>query len=160
MSKIISEDETDSIVYINTTINEIFAITEVKQIFTNTTSNNIELIIRFPINEDIQLNKFAIMKGEEIVVSKVMDKDKAEEKYTDSISEGNTGILSSYNKNNLTYDVNIGNILPKEKIELISYYFQSISSDDMSYEYILIQDFPAFSHKTFMKNYRKNCNKY
>ena len=151
MLNIKSEDEMDSIAYINTTINEIYAITEVKQTFTNTTSDNIELSIRFPINEDIQLNKFAVFKGEEIVISKVMDKEKANEKYTDSITEGNIGILSSYNENNLTYDVNIGNILPKEKIELISYFFQKTTSDDMSYEYILMQDFPAFSRKTFMK---------
>ena len=65
-----------------------------------------------------------------------MDKEKAKEKYTDSISEGNTGILSSYNENNLTYDVKIGNILPKEKTELISYFFQKITSNDMSYEFI------------------------
>ena len=151
MLNIKSEDEMDSIAYINTSINEIYAITEIKQTFTNTTSNNIELSISFPIIEDIQLNKFAVFKGEEIVISKVLDKERATEKYSDSISEGNTGILSSYNENNLNYDVNIGNILPKEKIELISYFFQKITSNDMSYEFILMQNLPAFSHKIFMK---------
>ena len=49
-----------------------------------------------------------------------MDKEKAVEKYSDTIASGNTGIISEYKKekNKLYYDVNIGNILPNEKIEL------------------------------------------
>lgn len=117
------DDEFDSIAYINCSINEIYAVTEIKQTFTNKQQKNIELSIRFPIKEEIQLNKFVVFKGEEIILSKVMDKEKAIEKYSDSIAEGNTGIISSYNNDNLTYDINIGNLLPHEKIELVSYYF-------------------------------------
>ena len=149
MSKIKTNEESNSIAFINSTVNEVYSITEVKQIYINNYRGNMELSIRFPIVEKIQLNKFVVSKDNEKVISKVMDKEKAVEKYSDTIASGNTGIISEYKKeqNQLYYDVNIGNILPNEKIELISYFYQLISSDDMSYEYCLLQNLPAFSKK-------------
>lgn len=143
------DEEQNSIAFINSTVNEVYSITEVKQIYINNYRSNIELSIRFPIVEKIQLNKFVVSKGDEKIISKVMDKTKAFEKYSDSFAAGNIGIFSEYKKekNNLYYDVNIGNILPNEKIELISYFYQLISSDDMSYEYCLIQNLPSFSQE-------------
>ena len=45
----------DDIVTINSTINEIFATSEVTQSFTNPLSNSIELKVSFPLKQEIQL---------------------------------------------------------------------------------------------------------
>ena len=75
----------DDTVYLSSEINEIFATTEVTQYFTNELKNPIELTILFPIIEKLSLSKFVVTIDDRIIVSKVMLKEKAEEKYNDSL---------------------------------------------------------------------------
>ena len=84
----------DNVVFINSNINELFATSEVTQSFTNTLQKSIELTVSFPLKPEIQLSKFVITIGNKIIISKVLEKGKAEEKYTDAIASGNTGFLS------------------------------------------------------------------
>jgi len=79
----------------NANINEIFATTELIQEFQNPYKDSIELEILFPINKNINLSKFEISMKEKKIVSKIMPKEKAEEKYSDAIAKGNTGIKRS-----------------------------------------------------------------
>ena len=51
-----------------------------------------------------------------IVISKIMSKEKAEEKYNDTIASGNTGFISIYKEKE--YTVNIGNLEPNQQIKL------------------------------------------
>ena len=76
-----------------------------------------------------------------------MEKVKAEEKYNDAISSGNTGFLASLNTDLQSYSVNIGNIKPKQKVKLITSFIQMIGADDMSYEYKIIENYPCFTYK-------------
>ena len=107
--------EKEDIVYVSSDINEIYGTTEVTQYFTNTLDSPIELSVGFPILEEINLTKFLVTIGEKTIASKVMSKEKAEEKYNDSLASGNTGIMSTYDDSLKSYTVNIGNILPKQK---------------------------------------------
>ena len=132
-------------IYLNATINEVFATTELIQYFKNTLDNPIELQIQFPIKEDINLSKFEVIMNNKKVVSKILGKEKAKEKYSDAIAEGNTAIISKYSKNFKSYNINLGNINPKESLCLKTIYNQSISSYDMSYQYIIMKDFPSFT---------------
>ena len=134
----------DNTVTINSTINEIFATSEVTQAFTNTLSNSIELKISFPIKPEIQLTKFLITIGNKTIISKVLPKEKAEEKYTDAISSGNTGVLSTMDDSGKNYTVNVGNVLPKERVILKSIFNQMITSQDMSYEFVFLEHYPCF----------------
>ena len=137
----------DYIVYLTCNVNEAYASTEVRQYFTNPLSNPIELSISFPIKQEIQLNKFAVTIGNKIVISKVLPKEKAEEKYTDSISSGNTGFIGNYSYDGWSYNVLIGNILPKEKVILDSSFLQLLSSNDMSFELSIMESYPSFQYK-------------
>ena len=110
----------DNTVLINSKINEIFATSEVTQVFTNTLSQSIELTITFPLKPEIQLTKFLISIGDKTIISKVLLKEKAAEKYNDAIASGNTGILSTLDDSGKNYSINIGNLLPKEKVTLKS----------------------------------------
>ena len=134
-------------VYIESEVNEVYASTEAKQTFINPLDKPIELSINFPIKEEIQLSRFQVIINDKIVISRVLEKEKAKEKYNDSISEGNVGILGSYEENSYSYNVTIGNIKPKEKVELITYYLQMITSEDMSFQYEIMQHYPNFISK-------------
>ena len=85
-------------IYLTSKINEVFASTQITQYFTNLLDDSIELSISFPIKEEINLLKFAIKIGEKVILSKIMEKDIAEEKYNEAIEIGNIGFISKYNE--------------------------------------------------------------
>jgi len=143
----IDKEKNKNKIIFNANINEIFASTELIQEFKNPYKDAIELEILFPIKKDINLSKFEISTKEKKIVSKIMPKEKAEEKYSDAIAKGNIGIKGQYSEDMKSYCVNIGNINSEEKIVLKTIYNQSISSYDMSYEYIIMNDFPSFNSK-------------
>ena len=89
------DNEREDTIYLKSNINEIYATTEITQYFINKLDNPIELIISFPIKEEISLNKFIIKIGEKTVSSKIMEKKEAEQKYKDSLNEGNIPFLGS-----------------------------------------------------------------
>ena len=142
--KVVETDKDDEIVFITSSINEIFATSEVVEYFTNHLNKAVELTVSFPLKHEIQLTKFIITIGDKTVISKVLSKEKANEKYTDVISSGNTGILSSFNESFSNYTINIGNVLPNEKVKITSIYNQMITSQDMSYEFSFMEHYPCF----------------
>ena len=145
------QSKRDDTVYLSSKINEIFATTEVTQYFTNELENPIELTIQFPIIKKISLSKFVVTIDDKVIVSKVMPKEKAEEKYNDSLASGNVGVISRYEEDNKTYSVNIGNLQPKKSIELRSVFIQMIDSNDLSYQYEIMESYPSF-HSKEIKN--------
>ena len=137
----------DDTVFITSKVNEIFASTELIQYFTNPLDNPIELTILFPIMEELSLIKFVVSIDDQIVISKVMPKKKAEEKYNDTIASGNVGFISRYEEEDKTYSVNIGNLKPKTQIKLYSIFIQMIGTQDMSYEFAIMEKYPSFYYK-------------
>ena len=112
--------------------------------------------ISFPIKEEINLSKFVVTIGEKVVLSKVMEKEKAEEKYSDSIASGNQGFISRYDEQMKNYSVNIGNINPKQKIKLDTIFIQMLGSQDMSYEFDIMEKYPTFHYKELNQNESRN----
>ena len=156
VAPLIIKEEDKNTVFINSTINEIYAVSEVTQYFVNDeVGNPIELKVSFPIKPEIQLVKFIISIGEKTVISKVMAKEKAKEKYSDSIASGNTGFLSEFNDSYSRYTINVGNILPKEKVKLVSTFNQLITSSDMSYEFSFMEHYPCFIYHGTEVNAKK-----
>ena len=149
-------EEREDTIYLNSRVNEIYAATELTQYFTNPLDSAIELSITFPIKEEISLTKFVVTIGEKIVLSKVMAKEKAEEKYNDSMASGNQGFISRYDEQMTNYSVNIGNINPKQKIKLNTIFIQMIGSQDMSYEFDIMEKYPSFHYKELNQNEPRN----
>ena len=143
-------------IYLRSKVNELFATTELTQYFTNELKDSIELTILFPIKEEIDLSKFVVSIDDKTVISKVMPKEKAEEKYNDSIASGNVGIYSSYQDNQNSYSVNIGNIKPNQKIKLVTVFIQMIGTQDMSYEFNIMEKYPSFHYKELNKEKSRN----
>ena len=146
------ESEDPSTITIKSTINEIYAITEITQSYINDTNSPIELKASFPIKDDVQLTKFTVSIGKKTIISKIADKEKAKEKVSDAVASGNTGVYSGYNSKTTNQDVTIGNLQPKEKVVMKSEYMQMISSNDMSYEVTLIQNYPCFVGSSTVNN--------
>ena len=150
------DNEREDTIYLKSNINEIYATTEITQYFINKLDNPIELIISFPIKEEISLNKFIIKIGEKTVSSKIMEKKEAEQKYKDSLNEGNNPFLGSLGNEEKSFSINIGNINPKEKVTLKAFFIQNIGTQDMSYEFIIMEKYPTFHYKELSKDAPRN----
>ena len=149
-------EKKDDIIYLVSKVNELFATTELTQYFTNTLQDSIELTILFPIKEEITLSKFVVSIDDKLVLSKVMAKEKAEEKYNDSVASGNVGFYSRYTEDQNSYSVNIGNLKPNQQIKLNTIFIQMIGTQDMSYEFNIMEKYPTFHYKELNKDNPKN----
>ena len=141
-----SKNELDNInIEIYTQINEIFSKTKIIQKFTNSLNIAIELNLYVYKDKNLILSNFTAKIGNSITVkSKIIKKEKAEEKYTDIISSGNTGIYVTndpFDKDRII--IHLGNIPPKEIVIFESEYIQFIESSKF-YEFELFRKFPIF----------------
>ena len=125
-----------------THINELMSQTEITQYFKNTRKTPIELEIVIPQLSNCNITRFEMIKNNKKIVSKLLEKEKAKEKYNDTITTGNYGFIS-YNKGHEN-KICLGNLLPNEEIELKTYYFGHIISKDLSYQAIFPVIFPKF----------------
>ena len=123
-------------------VNEVFSVTEVVQWFKNDSEESKEAKIFLPKINQLQFSGLKAKIGEREVVSKVYSKEKAEEKYSDSVASGNTGFLG-VQKNSL--EIFIGNVEPEEIVELSVEYLQSNNSDKGEFSFYFLQNFPTCS---------------
>ena len=137
MSKVITE--------INSTVNELYAKSIVTQKFTNPTDNPLELKIYIINNDKLLFSSFKCKIGDNIEVkSKVIKKEKAEIKYTDSIASGNAAIFVTQDPENENRTIiNMGNIPPKNEVIFITEFIHLIESSE-KYEFELFRNLPIF----------------
>jgi hypothetical protein len=125
-------------------VNSLYSTCKVIQTFKNETTKNLELSINFPVLESFLLVSFAVKYQGKLVHSKVIEKQKAEEKYSDAIASGNTALIGLSNKDK-SYTISIGQFLVNESLELTSEFVQIISSEDKSYKFSFdTQILPSF----------------
>ena len=88
-----------------------------------------------------------------MVKSKVIKKEKAEQKYTDSIASGNAAIFVCEDPDNEDrIIVNMGNIPPYEKVIFISEFIQYTESSLKKYEFELFRNIPIFKGVDYFVN--------
>ena len=127
---------------INTHINELICQTEVIQYFKNSRETAVELEMVIPQLSDINITRFEVIKKDQKIISQLLEKEKAKEKYNDTISTGNSSLIS-YNENNTT-KICLGNLPSGEEIELKTYFFGHIICKDLSYQAKFPVIFPSF----------------
>ena len=130
------------LVNIITHINEIMSQTEVTLYFKNPHSHPIELEMVIPQLGNCTIIKFEMIKNNKRIVSKLLEKEIAREKYNDTISTGDSSLIS-YNSNFET-KICLGNISSGEQVELKLYYFGHIINKDLSYQANIPIKFPDF----------------
>ena len=144
----ILQEEKENIIFINSNVNEFYALTQVKQYYKNKKTHPVELKIKYHLIKEINFRKFTIKINEKIACSRIFEKEKAKEKYSDSIASGDVGIYSSYTDDDPNYYcINVGNIAPGNIIELNTEFVQFITSDDMSFCFSVMTDYPQFSDR-------------
>ena len=136
-------------VEIDSKVNEIFAKTIVVQKFKNQSESPIELKIYVYKNDNLIFSSFTSKIGDSVTVkSKVIKKEKAEIKYTDSISSGNAAIFVSedpYDKERII--INMGNIPANEEVIFTSEYIQFVETSKLS-EFEIFRNLPIFQGKS------------
>ena len=140
----------ENLLNIDAELNEFYSKTNITQYYVNQLNNPVELILKLPYISSVQFSKFTLDINGKIVVSKVLEKRKAEEKYNDAIASGKTGVISSREDNYIV--VNIGNIEPKSVVKLTTEFIQFLKSEDMSYCYSMIKMFPVLDIKNDNEN--------
>ena len=156
--KLNEEENKEENIFIKSDVNEFYAITQVTQYYKNNNKVPVELNIIYPLKREINFRKFTVNINGKKSISKIFPKEKAEEKYTDSMAGGNIGILSKYAEEEPnSYSINIGNVAPDVTVELTSEFIQFISSDDMSFCFSVMTNYPTFSD-SLSREYSKNIN--
>ena len=127
-------------------VNELCAKTRVTQRFTNILNDPLELKIFLYKKNNLLFSSFSAKIGDSVLVnSKVIKKEKAKEKYNDSIASGNAAIFvreDPYDENKLI--INMGNIPPKEEVVFVSNYL-SLVETSKDYEFELFRNLPIFA---------------
>ncbi len=152
------EENKEETIYIESKVNEFYAVTQITQYYKNNNNKPIELSITYPLRKEINFKKFTISINGKKSVSRIFDKEKANEKYSDAIASGNVGIFSKYTENETnTYSITIGNVESGSLVELTSEFIQFITSDDMSLCFYVMTKYPTFSD-SISRNYLKNIS--
>ena len=138
--------EENNCVKIEADFNEFYGITKVTQNYRNQTDKPIELNLTIPLRPEIQFSQFRVRLDDKIIVSRILDKEKAEEKYIDSIAQGNTGIISSYNEKQYAYHINLGNLNPGSNVIITTEFIQFLTSEDLSYCFSVMENYLSLSN--------------
>lgn len=146
----------DVIVEVKSTINEVLSKTFVTQTFENTSDDPLELQIFVYNNFNLIFNSFTAQVGNAFKVkSKIIKKEKTEEKYSDAIAKGNAAIFVRNDPvNNNILVIHMGNIPPKEKVIFESEFIGYLEKNGENYEFELFRNLPLFNngYKTIYKN--------
>jgi len=135
-------------IIVNTYSNEIYSKIEMTLYYINKEDKPLELIIEIPIRTELIFDSFIARIKDKIIKSKIIETEKAKEKYNDAIAKGNTGVTTSYNLEEKLYSVKIGNLPPKEILELKCYFIQFISLNKGFLCLNIIKDFPKILNFT------------
>ena len=152
------EENKEEIIYIQSDVNEFYAVTQVTQYYKNNNNKPVELSILYPLRKEINFRKFSININGKKSFSRIFEKEKANEKYSDAVASGNIGVISKYAEEEPnSYSITISNVEPNALIELTSEFIQFITSNDMSLCFSVMTCFPTFSD-LISRNYLKNVN--
>ena len=152
------EEGKEETIYINSNVNEFYALTQVTQYYKNNNNKPVELTIIYPLKKEINFRKFNIKINDKKAYSKIFEKEKADEKFTDAIASGNVGVSAKYLKEEPnSYSFTISNIAPDSLVELTSEFIQFLTSVDMSLCYSVMTSYPTFSD-SISRNYLKNIS--
>ena len=136
----------EEILYLNIELSEIYAKTEITQYYENKTDHPLELKVNISLAKEIYISSFKAKIGDKVIESKIMEKEKAKEKYNDVIATNRSAYMALIRENDLgkQFYVCLGNIKPGIKIEFTTYFYQFIDISNLRYYYCMMTNFPKF----------------
>ena len=91
------------------------AISNIELTYQNTnTESPLECTYVFPLEKTTLLAKFEAVIDDKVIETKIMEKEKAKEKYGDAIASGNAAVMAERTKKkDETMTIRLGNLLPQ-----------------------------------------------
>ena len=145
---IAQEDQEDNYdILVEAIVNEVYVETYFKQLYKNISDHPIELRLNLELLNKMQFVDFEVEIEDKKIKSKLINKEKGEEKYTDSLSSGNTGIYVENDENNPNkYIINLGNIESNKTVFIKYHFIQTLKSNNLNYIYMLTDSFPYINN--------------
>ncbi|CDW87105.1 UNKNOWN [Stylonychia lemnae] len=78
---------------IDVQVNDMIAIINISQVFLNELQESVEATYEFPTDPDVVVSRLVIQMDDRVIEGKIMEKEKAQEKYDDAIAGGNAAVL-------------------------------------------------------------------
>jgi Ca-activated chloride channel family protein len=115
-------------------LRETLAVTTITQSYRNAGSKNIEAVYTFPLPLDAVLLEMTVTLGDNTLKGTVLPKQEAEERYEEAITDGDAPVMLQ-NPQPGVYTMNVGNLLPGEKAQIMISYgiFMRWQGDTLRY---------------------------
>ena len=98
----------------------------------------IEVTYQFPKEKASVVSKMQVTVGDKTINTKVMEKEKAQEKYDDAIASGNQATMLKESKDKEEqHQLDIGNVLPGQQAKIEIDIIQPLSSEDGAFNFNL-----------------------
>jgi len=112
----------------NVKINEVGSETELIQKYKNDKAFPVEVKYKCPLPFGSSVTKYTVKVGDEVLESKLKEKEKAKNKYSDEIAKGNTPTLAEINgkEDDKVFEVTLGNVLSNMEIEIRIVFIQKL----------------------------------
>ena len=114
--------------YVNVTLNNGFARTEVDQAFGNDTGRDFEAVYTFPLPKQASLSEVSLWIDGQEVVGEVVEKKKAREIYEEEVANGRDSALAEKNDFK-TFDLHVGRVRAGAETRVRMVYYQPIEID-------------------------------
>ncbi len=106
----------------------------VQQFFSNSTSNRIEAIYKFPLPANAAVHESAIRIGDRLVLAEIQERRLARKKYEKAKAKGKRASLLEQERPNI-FTQSVANIGPGEEIVVVIRYVQELKYDDGRYTF-------------------------
>ena len=122
-------------VEVSVSIAGVIANVEVKQVYTNEGLRPIEAIYVFPGSTRAAVHGMRMTVGNRLLEARIAERQQAREDYEQAVSEGRTASLLELQRPNV-FQMNVGNILPGDVIEVELNYVELLVPEDGIYEFV------------------------
>lgn len=113
----------------------VIADVEIKQVYRNTGDHAIEAVYVFPGSTRAAVYGMEMQVGERRVVAEIEERQQARQQYEEAVSEGKTASLLEQKRPNV-FEMNVGNVLPGDHIEVTLRYTELLIPEDGIYSFI------------------------
>ena len=106
-----------------------------------------------PIHQEYGISKLVIQVGDNVIEGKILEKQKAQEKYDDAVASGHTAAIAQEDAKNMMR-LTIGNILPNQEVTVHLQLIHILKVEGGAYCLIVpTQYFPTFDDQNNEYNY-------
>ena len=127
------EDEVKPIplqlVDITATVENFIAEILMTQKYKNREKNPLEVVYRFPVEEDVAVTACSAVLDEKTVVAKIQENRKAEKMYNDAIRENKTAVMLSSTRPDI-FEMKIGNLAPGSECSITIKYVMELPVEE------------------------------